>query len=190
MDVNPSEPVASYRRYPIGKSISIKINRITMYCKRVFFGVFLNLMKNIIEYGSNNIIPSYLTIEIKDISINPIQTNFLFSLKNNAREEVARKMNNGSVSPENEFSIIRGSNMKNIAHSNERFFPKNLRDRKKTGITVTNEKNIEENLWIVMNPIAESKSKNVKIRDRKSGHPLFGNVYEFGSSPNNIVSIA
>ena len=28
--------------------------------------------------------------------------------ENNAREEVARKMNNGSINPENEFSIILG----------------------------------------------------------------------------------
>ena len=99
-------------------------------------------------------------------------------------------MNNGSINPENEFSIILGSNTKNIAHSNERFFPKNRLDKKKTGITVIIEKNIEVKRWIVMNSIAESKSKNGKIRDRNRDHPLFGNVYDFGNSPNNIVSIA
>tara|TARA_B100001540_G_C15676422_1_gene582667 strand:- start:10 stop:426 length:417 start_codon:yes stop_codon:yes gene_type:complete len=138
--------VASYLRYAIGKSIKITIDKMMKYCKRVFFPVFLNLTKNIIEYGINNNIPSYLTIETNDTSMNPIQTNFLFSLKNNASEEVARKMNNGSVSPENEFIIIRGSSMKNIEHNNERFFPKNLLAKKKIGITVIREKNMEVNL--------------------------------------------
>ena len=85
-------------------------------------------------------------INFSEISMNPIQTDFLFSLKNNAREEVARKMNKGSVRPENEFSIIRGSNIKNIVHNNERFFPKNLLAKKKIGITVISEKNMEVNL--------------------------------------------
>ena len=147
-------------------------------------------MKNIIEYGRRSISPSYLTIEINDISINPIQIDFLFSLKNNTREEVARKMNKGSVRPENEFSIIRGSNIKNIVHNNERFFPKNFLAKKKIGITVINEKSIEVNLWIVINPITESRSNNWKIKDKNRGQPLFGNVYALGNSPNNIVSIA
>ena len=98
------------------------------------------------EYGINNISPSYLTIEIKDISINPIQTIFLFSLRNNASDEVVRKMYRGSVNPENEFCIIRGSNIKNIVHNNERFFPKNFLAKKKIGITVINEKNVDVNL--------------------------------------------
>ena len=47
---------------------------------------------------------------------------------------------------ENEFCIIRGSNIKNIVHNNERFFPKNFLAKKKIGITVINEKNVDANL--------------------------------------------
>ncbi len=98
------------------------------------------------EYGINSISPSYLTIEVKEISKNPMQTIFLFSLRNKARDEVARKINKGSVNPENEFCIILGSNMKNTVHNKDRFFPRNLLAKKKTGITVINEKNIDVNL--------------------------------------------
>ena len=61
-------------------------------------------------------------------------------------DEVVRKMYRGSVNPENEFCIIRGSNIKNIVHNNERFFPKNFLAKKKIGITVINEKNVDVNL--------------------------------------------
>ena len=71
-------------------------------------------MKNIIDKAKNRKIPSERTIVANDAIPNAIYIFFELSDKNKTKESVKRKINSGSVTPNNEFSIILGSKL-NIA---------------------------------------------------------------------------
>ena len=72
------------------------------------------------------------------------------SLKNNDKKITIKKMNNESVIPNNEFSIIYGENIKKEAPIKAKCGLKNFLVRKYTGITVNVENKIEKTLCNVI----------------------------------------
>ena len=72
------------------------------------------------------------------------------SLKNNDKKIAIKKMNNESVSPNNEFSKIYGENVKKEAPIMAMWCLKNFLVRKYTGITVNAENKIEQILCNVI----------------------------------------
>tara|TARA_B100000315_G_C14441115_1_gene524718 strand:+ start:578 stop:964 length:387 start_codon:yes stop_codon:yes gene_type:complete len=110
----------------------------------------LCLFKKIIVVG---IISNRLSYRTKDEipRITNEQIMFVFlSLKNNDKKDTIKKINNESVIPNNEFSIMYGENRKKHAPTIAISCLKNFLARKYIGITVNNEKIIEHILCSVI----------------------------------------
>ena len=90
----------------------------------------LYFMKNNIDKVSKRKIPSERTIVQTDAKTNESNMALLPYLKKITSDEIPSSINNGSVIPKSEFSIIRGSNANNAAPTNEIFSSKNFLHRK------------------------------------------------------------
>ena len=86
----------------------------------------LYFMKNNIDKVSKRKIPSERTIVQTDAKTNESNMALLPYLKKITSDEIPSSINNGSVIPKSEFSIIRGSNANNAAPTNEIFSSKNF----------------------------------------------------------------
>ena len=69
--------------------------------------------------------------------------DFLSYFKNITSDDAVSNMNNGSVIPNNELSIILGSNANNATPTKAIFSSKNFLHKKYTGIVMSADKNIE-----------------------------------------------
>ena len=84
------------------------------YVFRISFEI-LNLIKNNIVKVAKRKIPSALTIEVKETRMKETMIHFRSYFKKITRDDIPSKINNGSVMPNNELSIILGSNTNNAA---------------------------------------------------------------------------
>tara|TARA_B110001454_G_scaffold133392_1_gene124184 strand:- start:14 stop:274 length:261 start_codon:yes stop_codon:yes gene_type:complete len=83
-------------------------------------------MKNKIDIVINKNIPSERTIVANDASANAVRIPFLLNLKKIISDEIPNKMKSGSVIPNVEFKIIRGSKANNAAPTKEILLLKNF----------------------------------------------------------------
>ena len=92
----------------------------------ILYFSFFNLKNKIIIIGKTITNASYLERHASPIRTNELSTYFLFLLKNNAKDEIIKKRNIGSVMPEVELSIILGSKINIIGAINAMVFGKNF----------------------------------------------------------------
>ena len=88
-------------------------------------------------------IPSERTIVQKDASMNENIIAFCRYFKNITTDVMPNKINNGSVIPNKEFNINRGSNANKATPTRAIFASKNFLHKKYTGIVINPDSDIE-----------------------------------------------
>jgi len=107
----------------IGINISIKIITHGRYVFRISLEILYFIKNNIVSVKKRKI-PSERTIVQHDANMKDKNISLLSYLKKSTNDDTPNKMNNGSVMPNNELSIILGSNANNAAPTNAIFSSK------------------------------------------------------------------
>ena len=128
----------------------------------------LYFIKNSIVNVINRNIPSDRTIVQHAAKANDNKIHFLSYFRKITNDVILDNMNNGSVIPVVELSMILGSNMNNAEPTSAILSSKNFLHRKKTGIVINTDKTIARLLCNCIYSIVFSKLITENQNDRNN----------------------